>query len=133
VDCIYLGNSSWPPSTATPPPTSTSTTSTSTRPSTSNAGEAARDSPQDRLAARASAPAPSSHQDHLGAGQAGAEFQSWEACERVVLKEQQDFYEFALSNLAIAALSLLVYAFRTKQLVVMQYGKLAARIGILPS
>ena len=75
----------------------------------------------------------SSHQADIGAGLGAGEFQTWEACERVVLKEQQDFYEFVLCNLAIAVVSLVVYGFRTKQLVIKQYGRLAARIGILPS
>jgi hypothetical protein len=47
-----------------------------------------------------SGPAPRaepSHQDDIGAGMGAAEFQTWEACERVVLKEQQDFYEFVVS------------------------------------
>ncbi|POW16089.1 hypothetical protein PSTT_01667 [Puccinia striiformis] len=61
------------------------------------------------------------------------QFQTWQACERIVSKERQDFYEFFLCNVAIALISLVVYGFRTKQLVIKQYGKLAARIGILPS
>lgn len=73
------------------------------------------------------------HKNQIVSGEGTAEFQTWEACERVVSKEQQDFYEFVLCNVAIAAISLLVYGFRTKQLVVKQYKNLAARIGILPT
>ncbi|KNZ48068.1 hypothetical protein VP01_592g9 [Puccinia sorghi] len=125
-------SSSTPPRPSTTTPTTTTTTTTTT--STSNEREAQTENSQEGLAARATdQPQDQSHQDEMGAGLAGAEFQTWEACERVVLKEQQDFYEFALCNLAIAAISLIVYGFRTKQLVIKQYGKLAARIGIPPS
>ncbi|CAH7685439.1 expressed protein [Phakopsora pachyrhizi] len=62
----------------------------------------------------------------------GSDFSTWEACERVVSKERKDFFEFVTCNVIIAVVSLLVYGFRTKQLVIKQYTKLASRIGILP-
>ncbi|KAA1083953.1 hypothetical protein PGT21_012530 [Puccinia graminis f. sp. tritici] len=119
VDCIYLGNSSSTTPTTSTTSSSTSSPSTTTSESKEPSGRAPRTE--------------ASHQDDIGTGMGAAEFQTWEACERVVLKEQQDFYEFVLCNVAIAILSLIVYGFRTKQLVIKQYGKLAARIGILPS
>lgn len=113
VDCIYLGNLS----------------------SSSNSLEPIRSSNLSSNSSlnNATIDPSSSHQNRIGAGLGAAEFQTWEACERVVLKERQDFYEFVLCNSFIAALSLIIYGLRTKQLVIRQYGNLAARIGILPS
>ncbi|KAA1066925.1 hypothetical protein PGTUg99_014380 [Puccinia graminis f. sp. tritici] len=153
VDCIYLGSSSPaliasilrnPSTYATglmihhtsieylPTTDSSSTTPTTSTTSSSTSSPSTTTSESKEPSGRAPR-TEASHQDDIGTGMGAAEFQTWEACERVVLKEQQDFYEFVLCNVAIAILSLIVYGFRTKQLVIKQYGKLAARIGILPS
>ncbi|KNE92964.1 hypothetical protein PSTG_13679 [Puccinia striiformis f. sp. tritici PST-78] len=106
MECIFTGN------TSTPTTTSSSRFNSRDQPSSSSSSGHPN---QDRKAIDV------------------PQFQTWQACERIVSKERQDFYEFFLCNVAIALISLVVYGFRTKQLVIKQYGKLAARIGILPS
>ncbi|WAQ84648.1 hypothetical protein PtA15_5A221 [Puccinia triticina] len=132
VDCVYLGSSS-PALIASVlrPPSVFATGLIIHHPSIDPALSGVQEGDQSGPPARRALA--SSHQADIGAGLGAGEFQTWEACERVVLKEQQDFYEFVLCNLAIAVVSLVVYGFRTKQLVIKQYGRLAARIGILPS
>ncbi|EGG05223.1 uncharacterized protein MELLADRAFT_107818 [Melampsora larici-populina 98AG31] len=73
------------------------------------------------------------HQASIGTASGGAEFPTWEACERVVSKERADFYEFFLCNVIITILSLVTYVLRTRLLINRQYSKLAARIGLNPS
>ncbi|PLW13314.1 hypothetical protein PCANC_16694 [Puccinia coronata f. sp. avenae] len=124
-----IDTSSTPEAQPTTSSTTTTTTTTTARKSRSIETELEESSSKTSR----EYPTQHSHQDKIGAGLGGAEFQTWEACERVVMKEQQDFYEFFLCNLVITAISLVVYGFRTKQLVIKQYGRLAARIGILPS
>ncbi|MBW0522729.1 hypothetical protein O181_062444 [Austropuccinia psidii MF-1] len=74
-----------------------------------------------------------SDQNKLDNGLSKVEFQTWEACERVISQERKDYFEFIICNAFIATVSLVTYGFRTKYLVVKQYSNLAARIGILPS
>ncbi|PLW41953.1 hypothetical protein PCANC_11087 [Puccinia coronata f. sp. avenae] len=131
LDCIYLGNTSSTPEAQPTTSTTKTTTTTTTTARKSRSTETELEDSSSKTSREY--PTQHSHQDKIGAGLGGAEFQTWEACERVVMKEQQDFYEFFLCNLVITAISLVVYGFRTKQLVIKQYGRLAARIGILPS
>ncbi|KAH9814469.1 hypothetical protein DFH28DRAFT_309830 [Melampsora americana] len=72
------------------------------------------------------------HQASIGTSSSagGAEFPTWEACERVVSKERADFYEFLFCNLFLTILSLVIYILRTRLLINRQYNKLIKRIGL---
>ncbi|KAL8292119.1 hypothetical protein RQP46_001585 [Phenoliferia psychrophenolica] len=59
------------------------------------------------------------------------ELRTWEACEKVVKKEREDFMEFILCNVVFAAISLSVLVARHRNLAVRQYSRLAARIGVV--
>ncbi|GAA5832078.1 hypothetical protein JCM5353_000742 [Sporobolomyces roseus] len=52
----------------------------------------------------------------------------WEACPRIVKKEQSDYFEFLLCNLFFGLSGLGVLLYRQRLLAGRQFGKLAARI-----
>ncbi|SCV70042.1 BQ2448_1436 [Microbotryum intermedium] len=58
------------------------------------------------------------------------EILTWEACQRVVKKEKEDYHEFVLCNLFFATASILLLIYRHRVLASRQYGRLAARIGL---
>ncbi|SCZ90289.1 BZ3500_MvSof-1268-A1-R1_Chr9g10778 [Microbotryum saponariae] len=58
------------------------------------------------------------------------EIVTWEACQRVVKKEKEDYYEFILCNLFFATGSIALLMYRHRVLASRQYGRLAARIGL---
>ncbi|KDE06094.1 hypothetical protein MVLG_03513 [Microbotryum lychnidis-dioicae p1A1 Lamole] len=58
------------------------------------------------------------------------EIMTWEACQRVVKKEKEDYYEFVLCNLFFATGSIALLMYRHRVLASRQYGRLAARIGL---
>ncbi|BEJ14935.1 hypothetical protein CspHIS471_0407020 [Cutaneotrichosporon sp. HIS471] len=55
---------------------------------------------------------------------------AWEACGKVIKKEQRDFYEFVTANVLLLMVCLTIFAVRTSALATQQYRQLAARIGI---
>ncbi|POW22465.1 hypothetical protein PSHT_01178 [Puccinia striiformis] len=99
MECIFTGN------TSTPTTTSSSRFNSRDQPSSSSSSGHPN---QDRKAIDV------------------PQFQTWQACERIVSKERQDFYEF---------FRWFLWSFMALELTtrIKQYGKLAARIGILPS
>ncbi|WOO80527.1 uncharacterized protein LOC62_03G004054 [Vanrija pseudolonga] len=58
------------------------------------------------------------------------ELPAWEACGKVIKKEQRSFYEFVTANLLLLIVCLTIYGVRTSTLAAQQYRQLAARIGI---
>ncbi|KZP14639.1 hypothetical protein FIBSPDRAFT_796471 [Athelia psychrophila] len=58
---------------------------------------------------------------------------AWESCGRIVDVEQADFWEFVACNAALAVVSLLVVAARSKRLQALRGRQLAARIGLIRS
>ncbi|GAA5871806.1 hypothetical protein JCM16303_000872 [Sporobolomyces ruberrimus] len=53
---------------------------------------------------------------------------TWEACPKVVKREQSDYFEFVLCNLFFALAGLAVLLYRQRTLAGRQFGKLVARI-----
>ncbi|EIW71227.1 hypothetical protein TREMEDRAFT_27464 [Tremella mesenterica DSM 1558] len=62
--------------------------------------------------------------------QPAGEVPAWEACGKVVKKEQRDFWEFVTTNLLFLIVALTILWARTSALATAQYRQLAARIGI---
>ncbi|KAM0748707.1 hypothetical protein T439DRAFT_382486 [Meredithblackwellia eburnea MCA 4105] len=58
------------------------------------------------------------------------EIHTWEACEKVVKKEREDFMEFVLCNVGFALVALSILFSRHRTLAGIQYTRLAARIGL---
>jgi hypothetical protein len=102
-----IDTSSTPEAQPTTSTTKTTTTTTTTTARKSRSTETELEDSSSKTSREY--PTQHSHQDKIGAGLGGAEFQTWEACERVVMKEQQDFYEFFVSATLLHFSTVIMY------------------------